>query len=103
MSAFLRPRQAKALGLILAGRTGRQAALEVGVTDRTISAWMRRDPTFRAALEEARREMQAAVTARLLRLVDAALELLEYEVLEEGNLKAARSVLNLIGFTPPGR
>lgn len=74
-SHALTPKQDRAVGLLLAGKSGTEAAAEVGVRRETVSRW-RKLPAFaaalaegRAALVEYRREVTAALIDDSLRVV----------------------------------
>jgi len=68
------------LTLILAGRTQKDAAHQVGVCERTVSRWVRQ-PAFRLALYQARLDTWDAVTGQLqrgaARAVDTLMDLLD--------------------------
>jgi hypothetical protein len=56
----LNPRQVKALGALLSGKTLLAAATEAGVNESTIRRWLREDDAFNEALAQGRREALAA-------------------------------------------
>lgn len=91
----LSPKQHQAVIALLEERTKAAAAERAGCTPRTLNGWLR-DPTFQAALAEARRETLRATLSRLQVAAGEALEVLR-EVLKDPNvfarLQASQTIL----------
>ena len=97
----LSPAQQNALLALLAGQTVTAAAKAAGVDRTTVHRWLRHSKhrAFRAALEEGRRELRRAMSARLLALLPKAADCLD-AALAEGDSKAALALLKGLGFLP---
>ena len=97
----LSPAQQKALLALLEGQTVTAAAQAAGVDRTTVHRWLRHSKhrAFRAALEEGRRELRRAMSARLLALLPKAADCLD-AALAEGDSKAALALLKGLGFLP---
>jgi len=93
----LTPQQAAAVDLLAAGRTVSETAEAVGVVRQTVSEWLNQHDGFRAAVNQRRHELWAAVTDRLRSLVPKALDVLE-EGLTAGNVQAALGLLKAAGL-----
>lgn len=91
----LTPKQHRAVVALLEEKSAPAAALKAGCHPRTLTGWMR-DPTFQAALAEARREALRGTLARLQVAAGEALEVLR-DVLKDPNvfarLQAAQTIL----------
>jgi hypothetical protein len=103
----LTPKQEHALSLILARKTGREAAEACGVDERTVSRW-RRLPAFQEAMEERLREITAAGVGRLRAGVDDAIQVYLDCVADKSadwkdRLKAADAILDRVGISPTTR
>jgi hypothetical protein len=94
----LTPQQERAVGLLLGGATVTAVAAGVGVSRETVHRWLRRDWPFVAAMNQGRRELHEAASARLAGVCGRAVENLARAV-EEGDLKASLFVLK--GFAVP--
>lgn len=101
----LTPAQAAAVGHLLAGRSGKDTAAAVGVSEETVSRWRNGSPSFVAALNVGRHELHAAELDALRQLRRRALDTLT-ELLENGEdatrLRAASLVLRLDAGAPTG-
>lgn len=72
----LRPNQDRAVAVILNTRTYQEAAIELGVSERSIYRWMK-DDDFRTDLRQARRERLRGATIRLQQIASNAFDTLE--------------------------
>ena len=72
-SQALSPCEEKALAVILAGGTGREAAEAAGVTPSTISRWRHHHRGFRDALDQGVAELRDAAKVRVEATVDLAI------------------------------
>ena len=70
--ALLTQVQRRALEKIVAGRSIRSVARDVGVHRNTISQWLSHDPDFQAAYNAWRLEIEESARARIAGLTDAA-------------------------------
>ncbi len=91
------PRQQRFVDLVAAGRTQRQAALEVGISEHTGSRWMQ-EPRFKKLLQERSCELWRATENGLTGITNEAIQalssILRNENAAEGaKVSAARSVL----------
>ncbi len=93
----LTPQQAAAVDLLAAGHTVTETAEAVGVVRQTVSEWLHQHDGFRAAVNQRRQELWAAVTDRLRSLVPKALDVLE-EGLTSGSVQAALGLLKASGL-----
>lgn len=93
----LSPPQLAAVDLLAVGKNLTEAAEAVGVTRQTVSEWLNQHDGFRAAVNQRRHELWAAVTDRLRSLVPKALDTLE-EGLTAGNVQAALGLLKAAGL-----
>lgn len=64
----LNAKQVEALALLLAGKTGRDAAAELGINEATISRWLNKDANFIAAYNSGLESLWDAGFAELLDL-----------------------------------
>lgn len=80
-------RQTKVIDALLSGRTVRQAADQVGVSERQIYRWLDQ-PAFRNALKEGQTSQLDAIGSRLVALSDPALDALE-NILDQPAQKGA--------------
>ena len=101
----LTPPQAAAVGLLLAGKSGKQTATELGVSEETVSRWRNGSPSFVAALNVGRAELHDSQLDALRQLRRKALDTLT-ELLEADDagtkLKAVGLVLALDVGAPSG-
>lgn len=97
------PRRAKALELMLAGRTDREIATELSVDPSTVWRW-RTDPSFAAELDREQRERFSLVGERLSALVHRAVDTLG-ELLSDPStppmlrIRTAESILDRSGWS----
>ena len=96
-NATLSPRQEHALAALLAGQSVTGAAELAGVDRTSVHRWLREDYTFQAALSGGKRELRDVVQARLMRVGEAAAEVVTAAV-EGGNVRAALAVLKGLGL-----
>lgn len=101
----LTPAQAAAIGYLLEGRTGKDTAAAVGVTEETVSRWRNTSPAFSAALNLARHELAAEQLDMMRRIRRRALEALA-DMLDDDDagtrLKAVGMALRLDTGAPIG-
>lgn len=104
----LSPKQARAIERILEGGQPQEIRAEIGVAKSTWHLWHdpRKHPLFVAELERLRAERQGAVVeygrSRLQRMFEVLIEVAEDP--ESGGMarvRAAESVIGLIGYKPP--
>jgi len=103
----LSDRQLAVIAAMVAGKTQRAAADEVGVAEQTVSTWVRHDALFAAQLNRARSEVWAGRVAGVRDLADAALEALAC-ILRNGESEAVRArvalaILDRCGLGEVGR
>jgi hypothetical protein len=97
------PRRARALEMLLEGRTDSEIGNELGVDRATVWRW-RHDPALAQELELAQRERQAVLTGRMAALVPRALDVLA-EVMNDQDqpsllrIRAADSLLDRAAWT----
>ena len=92
----LREKQESALSALRGGSSFPQAAQAAGVGRATVYRWMQSDPHFRAAYNAWQQEQAESAQARLLRLADQAVDVVE-KALVRGDQKVAVGVLKSIG------
>lgn len=92
-SPDLSPAQERAIEILVAGKPATVAAKEAGVDRRTLHRWRTDDPRFIAALNARRMELREAGRARLLGLINKAVEVVENR-LYNGDVATALHVLN---------
>ena len=103
----LPPAQAQVIAFLAQGRSVTAAALEAGTHRTTIYNWLRHEPAFKTAAENARREYGRTLNDQLRDLSARALETLR-NLLDDPNipaairLKAALAVLDRPRFPHPG-
>jgi hypothetical protein len=93
---LLSPRQEAAVDLMAAGFGVTEVAKKLEVSRWTVSMWRSRNPEFRAALNERRKELWSGLTDRLRSLLPAALDLIERQI-RRGNVNAALSLVKSVG------
>lgn len=101
------PRRAKALELMLEGRSDREIGQELGVEASTIWRW-RTSPDFAAELQSAQRERLLALNSRMAALVPRAIETIADimdDPLQPGmlRLRAAESLLERASWSTGAR
>jgi transposase len=92
--------QESALAALRAGSSFPKAAEEAGVNRTTVYRWVQRDPAFRAAYNAWQRELADSAHARLLKLSERAVEVLE-EALKYGDKDVAYKMLKHLGILRP--
>ncbi|MCU1275462.1 MAG: motif [Bryobacterales bacterium] len=106
-NASLSPAQAQVIAALAQGHTVTAAAREADVHRTTIHHWLRTEPEFQAAVQNAQSEYVAALNDELRDLSSRALKTL-HALLEDPNtpasvrLKAALAVLERPRFPDPG-
>jgi hypothetical protein len=92
--------QQRALDLLAAGATVKEAAEGAGVSRQTCSAWLNHNPWFQAGLAQRREELWSGAKDRLRSMLPAALDAVErkLESEDEDSYKAGLSLLKLIGM-----
>jgi len=99
-------KQLNAIDLLVQGLSDREVAEKVGVARETVTRWRNENAEFRVALNQRRKEIWGNACEKLRALVTDAVNVLEREIKEEGNLKAAIEVLKAVGLygniDPPG-
>lgn len=99
-------KQAKALDLLLMGKTVTEAAREIGVSRETVSRWRHKDPAFQAAYNAAMKSSWEACQAKLmkarLRAFDKLLEMIDSKD-EEMAYKVCLMLIRLNINEPTGR
>ena len=91
------PDQTRILALLISGSTITNAAQNVGISRRTVHSWLRNDPGFVAAYNQARIELFEAARARLLTLVEAAFGVVG-QAIEAGDVRTALVILRGAGL-----
>ena len=92
--------QELALVALLAGKNATEAAQAAGVDRTTLWRWQS-DFTFQAAHNRGRRELSAAMTARLSALAEKAAGTVEGAI-DKGDAKTALAVIRGLGFLSGG-
>ena len=92
--------QETALAALRGGSSFPKAAEEAGVSRATVYRWVQRDPAFRAAYNAWQRELADSAHARLLKLSERAVEVLE-EALKHGDKDVACKMLKHLGVLRP--
>lgn len=91
--------QTAALDTLATGQTTDAAAIAAGVTVRTVTAWLRFDPAFMAALNTRRSEQWRAAVTRLERLIPPSLDAIEAALGGSDGWKVGLAVLKLMGIS----
>jgi len=95
----LRPltqQQYNALDLLIAGRSDREAAEQVGVERETVTRWRLYNPAFQAGLNRRREEIWGSCIDRMRSLLLKALEATEEVLADGGNPSRAKVALELV-------
>ena len=87
--------QEKAIELILAGKSKKEAAETVGVTPQTVTAWLKK-PAFSEALEAGREEMRQLWRGKRRQLLEKNFTLLDQAL---GNVDVTSQDLDLVKLT----
>ena len=93
----LKPEQARALALLLAGKSVSEIALEVGVHRVTVHKWMKRHAGFAAAYNQWHEQMRDTAQSRLMMMADKAADALE-KALEAGDGRLAMRYFEKMGL-----
>lgn len=101
---MLSTQQDRVICLLLAGKTQREAAQEVGIAEETVSRWVNGDAEFVAVLNARRQELWQANAEKLRALMARAIDALG-DILESDDdtlrLKAAVAILRELDSTQP--
>ena len=101
MSIKLNENQLLAVQLVAQGRSGKEIAQELSVTEETISRW-KKQPAFIALVNELLGQLRDTTQQKMRNLVLLALEILEKELFNEDNknrVNIALKVLNNYKFS----
>ena len=101
MSIKLNENQLLAVQLVAQGRSGKEIAQELSVTEETISRW-KKQPAFIALVNELLGQLRDTTQQKMRNLVLLALEILEKELFNESNknrVNIALKVLNNYKFS----
>ena len=101
MSKNLNENQLLAVQLVAQGRSGKEIAQELSVTEETISRW-KKQPAFIALVNDLLGQLRDTTQQKMRNLVLLALEILEKELSNEGNknsVNIALKVLNNFKFS----
>jgi len=100
----LTEKQVMAIPLLVAGKTARCVAKEIGVAPQTISEW-RKEPKFEAKLNESKwnclRESLDQLRSAASRAVSNLAEISEHAENEETRRKACMNILEMVGIADP--
>ncbi len=96
----LTPAQEIAIAGLLAGKSVTDTATDAGVDRATVHRWQKRDYTFQAALNAARRELRQTAYGRLERLAEKAVGCIE-QAIDHGDVKAALEIVKGMGILAP--
>ena len=95
MSKNLNENQLLAVQLVAQGRSGREIAKQLSVTEETISRW-KKQPIFIASVNEILGQLSEGIQQKMRNLVFQALEILETELSDKGNKNKANIALKLL-------
>jgi len=101
MSKNLNENQFLAVQLVAQGKSGKEIAKELSVTEETISRW-KKQPAFIALVNDLLGQLRDTMQQKMRSLVLLSLEILEKELLNEGNknrVNIALKVLNNYKFS----
>ena len=101
MSKNLNENQLLAVHLVAQGRSGKEIAQELSVTEETVSRW-KKQPAFIALVNDLLGQLRDTTQQKMRNLVLLALEILEKELFNEGNknrVNIALKVLNNYKFS----
>ncbi len=101
MSKNLNENQLLAVQLVAQGKSGKEIAKELSVTEETISRW-KKQPAFIALVNEILGQLRDTTQQKMRNLVLLALEILEKELFNENNknrVNIALKVLNNYKFS----
>ena len=95
MSKNLNEIQLLAVQLVAQGRSGREIAKQLSVTEETISRW-KKQPIFIARVNEILGQLREGIQQKMRNLVFQALEILETEFSDKENKNKANIALKLL-------
>ena len=95
MSKNLNENQLLAVQLVAQGRSGREIAKQLSVTEETISRW-KKQPIFIASVNEILGQLSEGIQQKMRNLVFHALEILETEFSDKENKNKANIALKLL-------
>ena len=95
MSKNLNENQLLAVQLVAQGRSGREIAKQISVTEETISRW-KKQPIFIASVNEILGQLREGIQQKMRNLVFQALEILETEFSDKENKNKANIALKLL-------
>ena len=95
MSKNLNEIQLLAVQLVAQGRSGREIAKQLSVTEETISRW-KKQPIFIASVNEILGQLSEGIQQKMRNLVFQALEILETEFSDKENKNKANIALKLL-------
>ena len=95
MSKNLNENQLLAVQLVVQGRSGREIAKQLSVTEETISRW-KKQPIFIASVNEILGQLSEGIQQKMRNLVFQALEILETEFSDKENKNKANIALKLL-------
>ena len=95
MSKNLNENQLLAVQLVVQGRSGREIAKQLSVTEETISRW-KKQPIFIASVNEILCQLREGIQQKMRNLIFQALEILETELSDKENKNKANIALKLL-------
>ena len=95
MSKNLNENQLLAVQLVAQGRSGKEIAQELSVTEETISRW-KKQPAFIALVNDLLGQLRDATQQKMRNLVLLSLEILEKELFNEGNKNRVNIALKIL-------
>ena len=95
MSKNLNENQLLAVQLVAQGRSGREIAKQLSVTEETISRW-KKQPIFIASVNEILGQLSEGIQQKMRSLIFQALEILETELSDKENKSRANIALKLL-------
>lgn len=95
MSKNLNENQLLAVQLVAQGKSGREIAKQLSVTEETISRW-KKQPIFIASVNEILGQLREGIQQKMRNLVFQALEILETELSDKENKNKANIALKLL-------
>ena len=95
MSKNLNENQLLAVQLVAQGRSGREIAKQLSVTEETISRW-KKQPIFIASVNEILGQLREGIQQKMRNLIFRALEILETELSDDENKNKSNIALKLL-------
>ena len=95
MSKNLNENQLLAVQLVAQGKSGREIAKQLSVTEETISRW-KKQPIFIASVNEILGQLSDGIQQKMRNLIFQALEILETELSDKENKNKANIALKLL-------